>query len=133
MACKRTACFTVKNDALFLIILELSVGMTTEGIEVRSVGNTKVSCTFGWLRNPNFSINFIVLILTCLKFTDLIPNQCGRLVIFLNTCQFLNLYQFIVMGVGGALGYFLGGYVPPGTPNWHPVLQKNSPQIYTPF
>ena len=23
---------------------------------------------------------------------------------------------------GGALGYFLGGYVPPGTPNWHPVL-----------
>ena len=25
---------------------------------------------------------------------------------------------------GGALGYFLGGYVPPGTPNWHPVLKK---------
>ena len=22
----------------------------------------------------------------------------------------------------GALGYFLGGYVPPGTPNWHHVL-----------
>ena len=28
---------------------------------------------------------------------------------------------------GGGLGYFLGGYVPPGTPNWHPVLKKNSP------
>jgi len=26
-----------------IFILELSVGMTTEGIEVRSVGNTKVS------------------------------------------------------------------------------------------
>ena len=26
-------------------------------------------------------------------------------------------------GGGGALGYFLGGYVPPGTPNWHPVLE----------
>ena len=26
-------------------------------------------------------------------------------------------------GGGGALGYFLGGYVPPGTPNWHPVLK----------
>ena len=26
---------------------------------------------------------------------------------------------------GGTLGYFLGGYVPPGTPNWHPVLKKN--------
>ena len=25
---------------------------------------------------------------------------------------------------GGALGYFLGGYVPPWTPNWHPVLKK---------
>lgn len=26
-----------------MLILELSVGMTTEGIEVRSVGNTRVS------------------------------------------------------------------------------------------
>ena len=34
---------------------------------------------------------------------------------------------------GGALGYFLGGYLPPGTPNWHPVLKKNSPKIDTPF
>ena len=23
-------------------------------------------------------------------------------------------------GGGGVLGYSLGGYVPPGTPNWHP-------------
>lgn len=55
VACKRTACFTVTNDALFFIVLELSVGMTTEGIEVRSVGNTKVSCTFGWLRNKTIN------------------------------------------------------------------------------
>ena len=34
---------------------------------------------------------------------------------------------------GGALGYFLGGYVAPGTPNWHPVLKKNSAKIDTPF
>ena len=43
----------------------------------------------------------------------------------------------------GTLGYFLGGYVPPGTPNWHPVLKKfplkliprsrNGPIFYTPF
>ena len=43
----------------------------------------------------------------------------------------------------GALGYFLGGYVPPETPNWHPVLKKiplkliprsrNGPIFYTPF
>ena len=36
-------------------------------------------------------------------------------------------------GGGGALGYFLGGYMPPGTPNWHPVLEKISPKIDTPF
>ena len=36
-------------------------------------------------------------------------------------------------GGGGALGYFLGGYVPPGTPNWHPVLEKFSPKTDTPF
>ena len=27
-------------------------------------------------------------------------------------------------GGRGALGYFLGGYVPPGTPNWQPVVKK---------
>ena len=35
--------------------------------------------------------------------------------------------------VRGALGYFLGGYVPPGTPNRDPVLEKISPKIDTPF
>ena len=34
---------------------------------------------------------------------------------------------------GGHLGIFLGGYVPPGTPNWHPVLENISPKIDTPF
>jgi len=34
---------------------------------------------------------------------------------------------------GGTLGYFLSGYVLPGTPNWHPVLKKICPKIYTPF
>ena len=28
---------------------------------------------------------------------------------------------------GGALGYFLGVYVPPVTPNWHPVLKNIFP------
>ena len=42
---------------------------------------------------------------------------------------------------GGALGYFLGGYVLPGTPDWHPILKKiplkllpcsrNGPIFYT--
>ena len=47
-----------------------------------------------------------------------------------NQCQLLLLLQFCP---GGALGYFLGGYVPPGSPNWHPVLKKISPKIDTPF
>ena len=47
----------------------------------------------------------------------------------------LSPLSFLVIspGGGGALGYFLGGYVPPGTPNWHPVLRKISPKIDTPF
>ena len=35
-----------------------------------------------------------------------------------------SLAAVAIPGGGGALGYFLGGYVPPGTPNWHPVLKK---------
>ena len=36
-------------------------------------------------------------------------------------------------GGGGGTWVFLGGYVPPGTPNWQPVLKKISPKIDTPF
>ena len=34
---------------------------------------------------------------------------------------------------GGTLRDFLGGYVPPGTPNCYPVLKKISHKIDTPF
>ena len=34
---------------------------------------------------------------------------------------------------GGGTWVFFGGYVPPGTPNCHPVLKKISPKIDTPF
>ena len=33
------------------------------------------------------------------------------------------------LGPGGHLGIFLGGYVPPGTPNWHCRSKKISPKI----
>ena len=36
-------------------------------------------------------------------------------------------------GGGGAIGYFLGGDVPPGTPNWPPVLKNISPKNDIPF
>ena len=42
-------------------------------------------------------------------------------------------FLYISLTPGGALGYFLGGYVPPRTPNWHPVLEKISPKIDTLF
>ena len=49
-------------------------------------------------------------------------------------CCVTNGYlQRLVWDPGGALGYFFGGYVPPGTPNWHPVLEKFSPKIDTPL
>ena len=41
--------------------------------------------------------------------------------------------KLLVFYLGGALGYFLGGYMPPGTPNWHPILDKISPKIDTLF
>ena len=41
--------------------------------------------------------------------------------------------EYVGLDPGGALEYFLGGYVPPGTPNWHPVLEKISPNIDAPF
>ena len=34
---------------------------------------------------------------------------------------------------GGALRYFLGGYLAPGALNWHPVLKKISPTIDSPI
>ena len=46
---------------------------------------------------------------------------------------FLTSDKGLIPGGWGALGYFLGGYVPPGTPNWHPVLKKISPKIDIPF
>ena len=51
----------------------------------------------------------------------------------LDRAQFLTASILTVHTPGGALGYFLGGHVPPGTPNWHPVLKTISPKIDTPF
>ena len=50
----------------------------------------------------------------------------------------LTLTLAIVMGGGGGggwgvLGYILGGYVPPGSPNLDPVLERICTQNDTPF
>ena len=56
----------------------------------------------------------------------------------------MTIFTHISYNAGGALGYFFGGYVPLGTPNWLPVLKKkiplklipysrNGPIFYTPF
>ena len=36
-------------------------------------------------------------------------------------------------GGGGVLGYILGGFVPPGSPNLDPVLERICTQNDTPF
>ena len=47
--------------------------------------------------------------------------------------QSRHILEYLITIGYGALGYFLGGHVPPETPNWHPVLKKISPKIDTPF
>ena len=44
-------------------------------------------------------------------------------------------YQYVhgMNAVGGHLGIFWVGMCRPGPPNWHPVLEKISPKIDTPF
>ena len=55
--------------------------------------------------------------------------------VFPVTCQFPCSAVHCVLAArgegGGAIGYFLGGYVPPGTPNWLPVLKNIFPKIDT--
>ena len=48
-------------------------------------------------------------------------------ILFLLDLAVVLMYSCPGGGGGGALGYFLGGYGPPGTPNWHPDLEKISP------
>ena len=53
--------------------------------------------------------------------------------LFLTTFFLCCFLTYCKHGPGGALGYFLGGYMLPGTPNWHPVLKKISAKIDSPF
>ena len=48
-------------------------------------------------------------------------------------CVCVSSFWLLGLRPGGALRYFGGRYVPPGTPNWHPVLKKIPPKIDTPF
>ena len=66
---------------------------------------------------------------TCLKrIWDACQTCTGEISLPFKVCKFV-----VKLPGGGALAYFSGGYVPPGTPNWHPVVKKNSPEIDTPF
>ena len=58
---------------------------------------------------------------------------CERKIVFKPASEEANLVWAWPPGGGGALGYLLGGYMPPGTPNWHHVLKKISHKIDTPF
>ena len=45
----------------------------------------------------------------------------------------INKVRRLARGGGGVLGYILGGYVPPGSPNLDPVLERICTQNDTPF
>ena len=64
-------------------------------------------------------------------------SSAGSMYLLVSACSFfcrsstdaiLHKLSDLPKSPGGALGYFLGGYVPPGTPNWHPVLEKIFPK-----
>ena len=44
-----------------------------------------------------------------------------------------SLFELFIRPGGGALGYFFFFFLPPGTPNWHPLLKIISSKINTPF
>ena len=80
-----------------------------------------------------------------LKNTEIraVPEECGHATAISITER--NWYNYTVVESqhvslrrrlsprGGGTWVFSGGYVPPGTPNWHPVLKNNSPKIDTPL
>ena len=57
----------------------------------------------------------------------------GQLIVDWHLCERLVCVAFYRREGGGHLAIFLGGYVPPGTPNWHPILKKISPKINPAF
>ena len=75
-----------------------------------------------WAANNRGSLDIVLPNLTCAKRTLSLEQLIIR-----------SLLPVAPGGGGGARSYFLGGYVPPGTPNWHPVLKEISPKIDTPF
>ena len=75
---------------------------------------------------------YLLLINGTPSFSYLVYNFASLLTV-VNSLSLLNMTFRQARGRGGALGYFWGGYVPPGTPNWHPVLKKISPKTDTPF
>ena len=57
-----------------------------------------------------------------------------RLLSGMSLKQGIQFHFFSILNrIRGGTWVFFGGYVPPGTPNWHPVIEKISPQIDTPF
>ena len=72
---------------------------------------------------------------TLYKTQDLKFKVCKLLILVLSNS--LSVMYIIIcycdVTPGGALGYILGGYVLPGTPNWHPVLKKICPETDTLF
>ena len=77
---------------------------------------------------------------------QVVISQVGNEISTLKINTRVNVFRTTSIAIssgGGGTWVFLGGYVPPGTPYWHPVLKKfplkliprsrNGPIFYTPF
>ena len=76
-----------------------------------------------WATHPGVDPEFVLGEGAALM-NDITDRWCKQM---LQNSSYIRTSQAILGGCvpgGGALGYFLGGYVPPGTSNWHPILKK---------
>ena len=82
--------------------------------------------------HPGTLCRLLTLLIVYFKTGDTKKMKCDAFFLWLE--KIVRETRLILGGIpGGALGYFSGGYVPPGTPNWHPVLEQISAKTDTPF
>ena len=89
-------------------------------------------------QNPNHNLSDVKYSVCFIHLTCSV--LCGNVVMWYSVVQSTQNGHLYTRG--GGLGYFLGWYVPPGTPNWHPVLEMGQffiprsrirPKTDTPF
>ena len=114
-----------------------------------SWNKSQISCTDMYLIRflPNFTVFWVFLWISRIYLNFVALREISE-ALYMDVCFSCLWYRQTRRGSRGgqmgefspppfseppSLGYFLGGYVPPGTPNWHPILEKISTKIDAPF